>query len=508
VYACIGHPGSRWTEHSRTMGTCLSNRELLRRKQQELCAFVRRVEPGALYIHNVDCATVAASQELWAMRCPDCRRRWPNDEVVARDGMAGAFATFYDALADAINQVRSADGTYHARRDCALVMVSPGYTIHQESDADWQRECRYFALVSKLLRHDNILFGLREQFRNRRSGASRYRQMQRRIEADGRGHGLAGFYFVGADGYFNNYPFLGAPLLSRCFDGAEMAMHCSGNAYQEPQQLLNAECSWNPHGSAFGTLSLPASYEGFTRTYNALRRRRRRPRELFAPGGFLDVACEKLYGRRAGPTVAEIYRMEGKRSIAPFVLEGGRTSPLLPVWNTLMPDLVLHASGILWRRDLKQGTQRRIDSLRGVYAEMCGLNARSERLAAKAARMCRDEPETAGDLLWLEQTLHAGRRLMELMIDYLSVFARAHRAARAARRPGAKLLGDITNLRRRLGAFRRFVRASVPGEPIDHLGGDTGRRREVADMLRDNLAAMAKTLRTGTWPAPPERPWW
>ena len=73
VYACCGMPGIKHTETSRTMGTCLSNRTLLKLKQQELVEFVRRVEPGMLYIHNVDAMGIKESTEVWRLRCPACQ---------------------------------------------------------------------------------------------------------------------------------------------------------------------------------------------------------------------------------------------------------------------------------------------------------------------------------------------------------------------------------------------------------------------------------------------------
>ena len=152
VYACCGMPGIKHTETSRTMGTCLGNRALLKLKQKELIEFVRRVEPGMLYIHNVDAMGIKESTEVWRLRCPACRKKWPSDEVVAEDGMAGAFASFYDALAKAVNGVRNQKSGYDAARDCLLMMVSPAYTSLEESDREWRTECGYFTLVSRLCR--------------------------------------------------------------------------------------------------------------------------------------------------------------------------------------------------------------------------------------------------------------------------------------------------------------------------------------------------------------------
>jgi len=141
-----------------------------------------------LYIHNVDAMGIHESAEVWKMRCPACRKKWPSDEVVAEDGMAGGFAFFYDELARAVNKVRNPKSGYDAKRDCLLLMVSPAYTRLDEADKQWKKESAYFTLMSRPCKERNIVFGLREQFCEEKDASLRFRQLRESLDRDGNGH--------------------------------------------------------------------------------------------------------------------------------------------------------------------------------------------------------------------------------------------------------------------------------------------------------------------------------
>jgi hypothetical protein len=306
-YACVGSPGYKGDIAS-TMGSCVSNRSLLRLKQREMVEFVRRVEPGAMYIHSLDISTMAESNAAWKLRCTSCRRKWPSDDVAAADGMAGAFAWFYEQLAGAINKVTNPRTGYSAKRDCLLIMVSPNYASHHESDREWREHCNYFEALSSKLKTPNICLGLREQFVGH-GGGKRFSQLRRRLDKLPRRPLIANLFFHGGDTFYNSHPFIATPIVSGCFDGADMVVNFNGNAYHEPQQLLNAEYTWNPRGSAFHQEPIPRQHQPFNERYVHLIRGEERPAGIFATGGLLDVACDKLYGPRAGSLVADIHRL-------------------------------------------------------------------------------------------------------------------------------------------------------------------------------------------------------
>lgn len=513
AYTCCGMPGISHTETSRTMGTCLGNRPLLKLKQQELVEFVRRVEPGMLYIHNVDAMGIRESTEVWKLRCPDCRRKWPNDAVVAEDGMAGAFASFYNALAEAINGVRNPKTGYDAARDCLLMMVSPAYTSLEEADDEWQKECGYFTLMSRLCRERNIVFGLREQFCNHQDASLRYRQLREMVDRDGNGHRFANIYFYGGDGFTSTYPFLATPVMNRYFQGAHIIMTGNGDGYQEPQQLLHAEYSWNPHGSAFHVEPMAPTREAWKQRYRDLCSTRASIPAISGKGGFLDVACHRLYGPKAGPKVAEIYRMLGRNSLKSVFPEGfqrtayDRPPVYMPLGNKLAPVSIFSNAGVVWKQEFNAEGVAKVRNLARAYREMIGMNRRAEKLAQRAAGEC-GEPEKADDLNWLAGTLACGAQILEAGVRYLELFVPAQRQAARGGKGKAPILKRIRDEEKRLAALDRALSARAPGPALDPKGADLGAGPGTVAGLRNCLQGMRETLKTGRWPKPGESVWW
>jgi len=509
VYPCFGCPTADGGDIARTMGSCLSNPDLLQLKQRELTEFVQRVEPGALYIHNLDISHISEALIAWPLRCPACRKRWPNDAIAAPDGMAGAYAWFYDALADAINQVVNPASDYHADRDCLLFMVSPNYSSYDADDREWQAHCDYFEVLSGELRNRNIVLGLREQFCNQDGVGGRYAQLRQHLDRAERGTAFGGFCFLGGDGYYNNLPFVATPALAGCFAGADAIVHASGNGLHEPQQLLNAEYGWNPRGSAFHIEKAQTDHAAFMRRYWRLLSGRARPAKLFAPGGFLDQACCRLYGEKAGPRMAEVYRLSGSRPIQGLGPCFHRASVLLPLWNTLLPTgrfSTFRRNGVEWKRELAPAVWRAMRSLRNASVEMSGLNRKGARLAARAARDA-PSPAVQADIAWLATSLSVGGRLAGCVAAYLAAFERAYRAASTGAGIEEAIL-DVNRLRRRLSRQSSAMRKHMPGAPLDYLGGDVGFSRNVVTDLQRQAGDMATTLTTGEWPPQPASTWW
>lgn len=511
VYPCCGVPSAHAAASS-IMGTCLSNRGLLRLKQANLAEFAARVEPGALYIHNLDASVLAEAAPLWAMRCPRCRERWPNDALAAPDGMAGAFGWFYEQLAEAVNAVRNPRTGYEARRDCLLMMVSPNYGDCSEDDAAWEACCEYYAEVGRHIRQPNVIIGLREQFGHRRPGGLRFARLREHLDRHGVRVPFGTIAFTGGDGYYNNIPFLGTPVLTSCFRGADLVLHAHGNGYQEPQQLLNAEFSWNPARSAFHREPLPASGQACRQRCAALSSGRARPAGLFGPEGFLEAACRRLYGPAAGPAIARIYRLRGRTSLRPLSERLDRVAVLLPVWGMLMPAgrfSIFRRLGVRWREDADAATRARGRLLGRALLEMAGLNRRAACWAARAAKVCAGEPETRGDLAWLACTLRAGTVCAQRTAAYLRVMERARASIERGSGPArARVAREIQALRRTLALDRSRLLRQTPAEPLDYLGGDVGFRRQVLDALLDELKRMEVTLETGRWLPVEPSTWW
>jgi hypothetical protein len=485
-YACIGQPG----HPERTRGTCLSNRALVRMRAERLAAFVRRVRPGALYLHGIDTGTVADSAPIWAQRCPACRRRWPNDAIAAPDGMAGAYAAFYDAMASAVRRVDP---------DCLLNAVSPCYTGRDENDAQWAQAVRYWVTVSRCLKDRGIQFGFREQFAGDTGAGPRYAEMRRQLDREAKGHRISSLHFYGGDCFYNSHPFLATPVVSRYFRGADLVVHGNGHAYEEPQQLFSAECLWNPEGSRYFTPPPLEPYKAFYRRYLDLSSGTHRPAGVWGAGGFLDTACARLHGPQAGPLVARLHRLRTTARLgSPGIMRLERFPVWMPVYNYLHParKSFIHA-GLAWRA---QGPNaKRARRLEAVYSDVARLNRRGATLARRAARLC-NGPQAAADLDWMAVTLEAAGRCAELLAPFVGLFLRAHAAA-ATGRGRARALREVAAFRRRVDALdRAMLRALPPGPDLpDDVELQT--RRRAAETLRRLLDAMGHTLTTGEWSA-------
>jgi hypothetical protein len=487
TYPCMGYVND---ERSRHRGTCLSNPQLIRLRQERLTRFVERIRPGAIYLHSMDTGRMADSRVPWSMRCPSCRDRWPNENVEAPDGMAGAFAAFYDAMALAIRR---------ADPDCMLVVVSPCYAHCEEPDAEWRSAGRYWLTVSQQLRDRELLIGLREQFVNHESRRLRYAALRDNLDRHANGHRIFSLHFFGGDCFYNSHGFLATPILNHYFQGAEAVVNGNGTAYQEPQQLFNAECLWNPLGSRYFTPPPIEPYPALRRRYVKLCRGEERPPLIF--GRFLDDACARLYGAKAGRLVARIYCLSGKTRLKLPATERyrfDRASVWLSVHNYLHPTVrAFRHGGVVWEKDLDEGRQARIRRLGSVYREVVAINQQAERLARRAANHCA-EPSVAGDLRWMADTLRAARRIAKLLPPFLDLFLRAHRAVRTGRGQ-ASIRSEISRFARRLTAYERPLKRAFHDARV----GDEAEllsRRDATVRLRHLLTQIERTFINGTWP--------
>ncbi len=507
IYGCCGSPGK---EHSRTMGTCLSNPGLLGLKQKNLIAFVRAVEPGFLYLHNLDVSRVGLCKKAWEMRCEKCRRTWPSDDISSGRGMAGAYAEFYNSLASAVNLVKNRTTGYEAARDTVMLMVGPNYSSSGEPDEEWQAHLDYFKTVGSRIEYENVSILIREQFLGRSGGVLRCRQISD-IFKKSRSM-VAVFHFFGGDMFYNSTPFLPVPAVTGFFKGVDGVFNGNGNAYQEPQQLFNAACLWNAQSSPYTKKIKPRSFKNFVERYEKLRSGEERPGSIYSPGGFLDAACKKLYGQEAGRCVAGIYRLRGDVKLDALPRYKAFTVPILPAWNKIMP--VLHFSvfslgRIEWKKQLGGERAGMLKLLYKAFSEIEKLQKKALALAARAARLCRQGTGAQEDLMWLAATLEDGLLLLRFMKEYLEVFITAHPETGSGHRNPAACLRRLKTLRKSLGETQKNFCERYPGPAIAPFGGDTQYRMQVVSWLDEEAGRMLHTLQTGEWPEHERKlEWW
>jgi len=156
VYACVGG----------TTGGCFSNEALINIIAERQRQLVRDIEPGSLYLHQIDAATYSELVRLWQTRCPRCRQRFPDDKPASAQGYAGAVAHLYNRIIDELKSVRNAQSGYDASSDLEIVFASPGYSYSTESDEDWDKDIEYFCAIARQLTDTkNVQITFREQYK-------------------------------------------------------------------------------------------------------------------------------------------------------------------------------------------------------------------------------------------------------------------------------------------------------------------------------------------------------
>ena len=307
IYECMGFPTARNNVDTRTLGSCRGNDELNRLKGEELKNFVQAVEPGALYIHHEDFGGYSGAQGAWLQRCSLCRRRWPNDSLKASDGGAGGLANGYSALIRAVDGVTKADG-YNASRDCLIILVSPVYDVDSLSPSDWSNVLELWKNIGRQLpRENNILVCFREVFPRPEIGHTWMEAFNATMKSAGLNIGAYVFAAGGSDNYITDYPLAGTPALNDIFRGAAGMFNASGNFYEEPMEIINAEYDWNSQPTSY--YRNPATYHEAVQLWHRYAFRKNQPPELFGATGLYQRACNLLYGSKAGLIMAKYYEL-------------------------------------------------------------------------------------------------------------------------------------------------------------------------------------------------------
>lgn len=294
-------------------GTCRSNAALRAQKIKDMAAFVKAVEPAMLYIHHEDMNTIEGTQKyVWDCRCPECRKKWPDDRMESPNGGAGAIADVMNSYSEALGSVPESPSGYNAMRDCVILYTSPGYGDWSENAEQWNRvKTLWKNVVSQLHHPENFAITVREQFRNENDPGLRVEELSQQIRSIAPQCGVHVFVAGGADLYFNNAPFSpAAEMYSACKD-ARAVFTFNGITFQRPLQMFNAECLWNMSVRP-GSLvkELPPTREECNLKLKSMLEAPLPP-EYHDPAGWLAQACRYLFGAGAGE---KIFRYQLLRS--------------------------------------------------------------------------------------------------------------------------------------------------------------------------------------------------
>ncbi len=475
IYSCIA--GENYC------GTCLSNETLMKLRLEEIRTFVEAVEPGALYIHQQD---EGLDSQTWVKRCPACRQKWPNDEVTAADGMAGAYAYLYNRLAETVRSVRSE--AYVAAEECLIVPISPGYLSYVMGDDKWKTGLQYWSTLSGLLQYrDKVFPGFREIFFNHTENSRRVPQLQAALAADGAEQGYSIFYFYGADGHYNDQLFLATPALNYMFDGVDMLVTSCGHSYSEPLQLLNAEYMWNPHNSDFFRLAeKPTDYAGFRELYFQCQYNQFKPAALYQ--NFLATACTKLYGKVAGEVMHEMFLVQGENGEPPI--------PYLDNSGLIRGEVRGEETG--------EGAGSREGSVFEFYSWPCKNSAvtkgrirarirqslaatiKASEILEKGLQKDNIADRSRAYLSWYAASLAEGARYVGYLDRYIGLVDSMEQKALPADQLDP-LLCEISQ--------RREYNKKSKLQPLDYIGGALAGRDEILDFIEANLQKMLADLK-------------
>jgi len=386
-YDCCGMPA--YGGKSRRYGTCLSNEQLKSAKLEEMKRFVTEVNPGFMYIHDIDAGLWLATGEAWKQRCGECRKRWPSDELFGVDGQAGAYASWFKQVRQELSALPSS-GDYTPVRDLVLIFTSPLYTFYAEPGPKnlWALEMRYFDSLSRLIGPEHgIEFGLREQFyyAGNRKKIGNLRDM---MEQNGNEHGIHVIAFGGGDNYINDDPTNISGAMAHFYDGAESVCLSNGGMHEEPVQMLNAEFLWN--GSAGGHRENPKNETEAVAVWKKIIAGEHKPSEIFAIGGFFERLCCRLWGREAGQLMNRALQSRHNGQM-----------PVSHVWWTITSMVIMlnddkACSRMNWDKELERWADRR-------QATVSALE-----YARKAAAISDNE-----DIRWFVRCLDVGGQYAE-----------------------------------------------------------------------------------------------
>jgi hypothetical protein len=302
------------------------------------------------------------------------------------------------------------------------------------------------------------------------------------------------FFAGGADRFVTDYPLSGAPAMNALFQGARGIYNASGDFYQEPMELIDAEYSWNVRPGFF---RVPATYNEARELVRRYADEQNQPPEVFGPGGLYERACDLLYGAKAGPVMAAYYRLSAELPEKPAAAgAGGRRQTYLPeTWDRA------YAAPSHWRHliedSLVWGTEITDETFGAAVKRMHLDTAELHRRLARRWRICAELnrrggakveealaagpiPEAREDLQFLKRLLAAYQPLMAALTEYhAGVYARLTAGPSPA---------NFERAARLAAESERIARRSFP-QPIDPVGGEIGTLRTLTARLVQTIAA-------------------
>ncbi len=485
IYPCIGSYDFGKPEdyvRGREYGTCLSNDALLEEKLSELVPYLENTEMGALYIHNMDADYILPP--LWKARCEQCRKKWPNDDLLAEDGAAGAFAYFIKNLYEGI--CRAKTDKYDAKKDCIVYIISPGYMYMHADEENFDLAKNFWQNVSKLVPdYENLYIAFREHYHDHNTGEMRFDKLR-----SGWGNSdIACFDFCGGDGFYSDKLFLPGGFFLKLMKGSSAMLIENGNANQEPMQIYNAEYLWNSENSAFYNIpDIPDNYKDFEPFYIDYLKTVTRPVEIYGEGGMLEVIAEKLYGKEAAKDFKELYSIAGKGGEPPLTSMSSCeifTNYTKVVYPMRWDDEEMKLSG-----DGKYTVEKILDR----FIETDYATHEAAKLIEKIFNEKKYLPECEDDVSWMNDNFKLMSRYTALLVGYM----RCYKTVLAHFEFGSEIPNEVNEellkIKNAADVLLKEARSSTL-KAICPLGGATVRRDDIADFISYNSEIMLRSIK-------------
>ncbi len=478
-YECSGQHQTKPSKE-REHGTCITNEALTDAKIEEIKNFVQKIHPGALYLHGTDSGFMY--QGTWDERCDDCRKKYPNDDLTAQDGAAGAYAEFYGRLSEGISSVK--DGEFDASRDTLLLHIGPGYMLEDEIDLRGYETFKYseefWNSVDKYMKkYDNTFLVHREIFFDEEDDTLFYERTKRENTKIGI------IYFSGADKFYSDQLYQTTGLVNYLMLGADLLITANGDAFREPLQLTNAEYMWNSTESAFYNLEKkPYDRKSFWKLFDKMKEASFRPDGIYAKDGLLHQCCIKLYGENAGDKMYELYSMCGENYECALLYPSNQEIRTSYRERTL-------CYRTAWETLLEQGEA---EAFLRKFQQIKMLTDKADEIINSITE-CKESAKD--DIEFFKKSICYSKKLMKIFVEYMDVYRILNKSFEDGTDfDREKIEKYFESIEKGTADLEKYINAQKL-KPVDILGGSVAKWHEVPKHFTYNISTMKNSIKTG-----------